>query len=414
MGWELLSQGHVDTKGFGITTGTCVAACVLASALHLNEEENPQAVEVMTPQGLVLKVEVEPYAGSELPQAPQGASWYRVQKDSGDDPDVTDKTWIYALVCEAGALSAWVSDKPVAYVAQKRPPLEQRLVGGPGVGRVTLDGLKVSKGEPAINPGPREMVVTALELAGVDRPVDVIVSIPEGVRLASRTFNPRLGVEGGISVLGTTGFVRPMSQDALVESLLAEVPVRLNLSSSVMLTFGASGEVAASRLFGISKRFGIQMSNFVGPVFDETVRLGAQHVLIAGHPGKLVKLAASIMNTHSAQADGRAEILACHAALQGASRELVRKIYEATTTEVALELIESSGISGLWEGLAQRIQDVMEARALRLHDKTPQVGVAFLRRSGSLLGASENLEDVVGSFPASDGACAGQGKGEMA
>lgn len=397
MAWKILSHMSSSTEGFGITTGTCSAACVYASALYWLHHEVVDKVHLVLPEGAELEVEVEPYKGADVEAAPEGSCWFRVQKDAGADVDVTDKSWVYGLVC-GPELGVAFSEYPTAHLTYPEEDVEFTLVGGKGVGEITLEGLKAPVGEPAINPGPRAMITSALQEAGVTDPVSVVIAIPAGVELARKTFNPRLGIVNGISVLGTTGFVRPMSKQALVDALLAEVDVRRAFSSSLLLTFGASGEKAATKLLNISQQNSMQMSNFVGEVFDCAIQKGFTTLIIAGHPGKLVKLALGIMNTHSSEADGRAEAVITHAVLLGASRQVVQELYDAPTTEAMISILEAHGLSDVWNSLANKIVDVMRARAAKAGADNVRIATLFLTRNQRALGASDNLEEVVSAF----------------
>ena len=328
----------------GYTTGTCAAAATRAAAELLLCRVAPPAVEIQTPAGISVVVDVEEYE--------RGADWARcaVQKDAGDDPDVTDGVVVYATV----SLSA---DDGIA------------VDGGVGVGRVTRAGLDQPVGAAAINSVPRRMIREAAQEAakahGYDGGLSVRIDIPAGVELAARTFNPRLGIEGGISVLGTSGIVRPMSEDALVASIKLELGVlRASGADRVLVVPGNYGRDFARRELGLDVEQAVACSNYIGATIDEAARLGFSRMLVVGHLGKLVKVAAGIMNTHSRVADGRAEVMAAHAALAGASREVVAAIMEAPTTDAMLNVLAEAGLlDQTMDSMLARMACVLAQRA---------------------------------------------------
>jgi cobalt-precorrin-5B (C1)-methyltransferase len=308
----------------GYTTGTCAAAATLGAATLLLSGEALPAARVATPSGLDVPVELERY------DAGPGWAECAVRKDAGDDPDVTDGAYVYARVSRTAAPGVAVD-------------------GGAGVGRVTRAGLDQPVGAAAINRVPRRMIEgqarAAMRAAGYEGGLSVVVSVPEGVRLAERTFNPRLGIVGGISVLGTSGIVRPMSEEALVASI--ELELRVQRAAGVrhlLVAPGNYGRDFAADGLGLDAAACVQCSNYVGQTIDAAAQAGFASMLVVGSLGKLVKVAAGIMNTHSRVADGRRETLAAHAALQGASRGLVGEIMRSVTTDEALPLLEREGI----------------------------------------------------------------------
>ena len=345
----------------GYTTGSCAAAAALASARWQADGTVLAHAAIELPGGTRLI----------LPVSHLGESLFGVIKDAGDDPDVTDGM----LVC-----------------AQVAPCDGEEIVfaGGPGVGVVTLPGLKVPVGEPAINPVPRRMIEQAIRpvLSGGLR---VTVSIPGGEEVARRTFNPRLGIEGGLSVLGTTGIVRPMSEEALKESLLAELRVRAASGRSALaFSFGESGERAMQNTFCLPAEACVQTSNFVGYLLACAAAEGVVAVLVCGHPGKLAKVAAGTMNTHNGAGDGRIEAICVQAAMMGAPAAFIRELYGSNTTEVAIALIRREGLEGLWPRLAE----TAASRCAAAVHKRIRVEAAFLDGTGTLLGCSAGAEEL--------------------
>lgn len=350
----------------GYTTGTCAAAAARAATDLLLSHAAPPAVTIETPAGISVAVDVE--------EAERGADWARcaVRKDAGDDPDVTDGIMVHA--------TARLSDETGVVVD-----------GGQGVGRVTKPGLDQPVGAAAINTVPRQMITAAVQDAarahGYDGGLRVRIDIPEGVELAARTFNPKLGIVGGISVLGTSGIVRPMSEDALVASIKLELSVlRATGAEHVLVVPGNYGRDFARDHLGLDVSQAVTCSNYVGATIDEAARLGFSHMLLVGHAGKLVKLAAGVMNTHSRVADCRAEVMAAHAALVGASREVVADIMEAPTTDAMLDLLDYAGLlAPAMESVVKRIERVLAHRA----GESLRVDVVVFSNARGVLGATK-------------------------
>lgn len=323
---------NVGTKRMrcGYTTGTCAAATSRAAAELLLSGTIVPAVTVSTPAGIDVVVEIEEHES--------GANWAQcaVQKDSGDDPDVTNGAFVYARVeyCDESGI---------------------HIDGGVGVGRVTREGLDQPVGAAAINSTPRRMIREQVEsvlesndaLNGADaQGLLVTISIPAGVELAARTFNPRLGIEGGISVLGTGGIVRPMSEDALIASI--ELEMRMLYERGVrdlLVVPGNYGRDFACGQLQLAMDEAVSCSNYFGATLDAACVLGFERLLIVGHIGKMAKVAGGIMNTHSRVADCRVEVLAAHAALMGAKQDTVREIMEAATTDAALDSLKACGLA---------------------------------------------------------------------
>lgn len=308
----------------GYTTGSCAAAAAKAAAHMLFSGETVPQISLMTPAGILLYLDVE--------QIQKGTGWVScaVRKDSGDDPDVTNGILVYAKV---------------EYIRQSGEMLEISLTGGRGVGRVTCKGLKQNIGEPAINPVPRKMILDAVESqakeAGVSGHIQVEISIPEGETLAAKTFNPRLGIQGGISVLGTSGIVEPMSEKALTETIYLEMKVlRENGRDWCYVIPGNYGSTFLKETLGYDGKLAVKCSNYIGETIDDAVELGMKGILLIGHVGKLIKLAAGVMNTHSRMADCRMEVLAAHSAMAGADCGTIQRLMKCVTTTEALDILE--------------------------------------------------------------------------
>ena len=341
----------------GFTTGSCAAAAALASALRQRDSRTPRNVKISTPAGRELTLEIV-----ELPYPVCG-----VIKDAGDDPDATNGMLVTASV-EIGE-----DDGPVTFRA------------GDGVGTVTRPGLKVPPGEPAINPVPRTMIETALRTAIGSRSAVVTVSIPGGEEKARHTFNPRLGIEGGLSVLGTTGIVRPYNIDSVYESFTLELNTFAAAGLKIVgLTFGNTGETAMRKAWNIAGPCIMHTGNYVGYVLDEALRLGFQRVLLCGHPGKLLKVAAGTFDTYNRTGDGRREALCTQAALAGCPRETIRRLYDSSTTEVAMQVMREEQLDFLWPVLAE--VTAQRVRTRMFGDLAAEA--AFIDNQGAVLGCS--------------------------
>lgn len=344
-----------DNLRLGITTGTCAASAAKASAIHLITGNHPETVTVRNLQGLEFHV----------PTFREG-EYSGTVKFAGDDAsDVTDGVKVLARVEISGG------ESEIEYVA------------GEGVGAVTLPGLKIPPGEAAINPVPREMIRIAVREVIPEKSLRVTVSVPGGEELARRTFNPRLGIIGGISILGTTGVVKPMNERALLDSLTLEMSMIHSLGfREIYITFAGTGEKFTRRIFGVTGRNVIQCANYPGHVLDEAARLGFTHAVICGHPGKLLKVAAGSFITHSKVADGRLESLCTHLALMGAGHDIISRIYHSNTTNEAAEIVRAEGFSCVWDNIARVISRKCEARV----NMSVKVSAFFVDGEGGILG----------------------------
>lgn len=348
----------------GFTTGTCAAAAAKASAKYLLGEI-VHMCEIRLPNG----------GYAVLPVEHLGNGTFSVKKDAGDDPDVTHGLCICAEVALTNA-----------------PDGRVEFIAGEGVGHVTLPGLKIPPGEPAINPVPRSMIRDAVQSVLGDAGVRVTISIPGGDVVARKTFNPRLGIVGGLSILGTTGIVKPMSEDAIKDSLTAELGVKAASGRKALVyAFGETGEQQLRQACGLPADACIQVSNYVGFMIEQAVNAGIEKILVGGHAGKMIKLAAGIMQTHSRTADGRMETLCAYAALAGAPLELLRAVMACKTTEAAMRILTDNGLHGVWENLAQAAAGkcTLYARG------TIQVQAVMLDQQGRILGQSRGVSTLI-------------------
>lgn len=284
---------------FGYTTGTCAAAASKAAAQMLLSGEEIREIPFLTPKGILLNLEI-----GHIEKGEDHVSC-AVRKDAGDDPDMTDGLEIFSLVRKTG---------------------EAKIVldGGPGVGRVTKKGLEQPVGNAAINKIPRSMILKAVEDVcseyDYEGGLEIIISVPGGEEAAKKTFNPRLGIQGGISILGTSGIVEPMSESALIKTIEVEMRQRVeNGSRFLLVTPGNYGSAYLKEHMDLPLEEAMKCSNYVGETIDMAVSMGVEGILFVSHIGKFVKVAAGIMNTHSRCADARAEVLASNAMRAGIS-----------------------------------------------------------------------------------------------
>ena len=328
------------TMRCGYTTGSCAAAAAGAAVEMLLTGMPVTSVELDTPKGLRLTLEIV--------DATLGDGFARcaVQKDSGDDPDITNGMLVYAT---ARRIDAGIE-----------------IDGGEGVGRVTKAGLDQPVGAAAINSVPRQMireqVIRACERLGYGGGVSIVISIPGGEELAKKTFNPRIGIVGGLSVIGTSGIVEPMSNAALVDTIRVELSVlSAGGAKGVLLCPGNYGETFARETLKLDMTRQVSTSNFIGDAVEAAVAAGFERVLLVGHIGKLVKLGIGLRNTHSANGDGRMETLIACALACGAETATLRKLLGCVSTDAALEALDEAGlVEPVMAALGQRIQATLE------------------------------------------------------
>lgn len=371
---QFVYKNHKKLR-YGYTTGSCAAAASKAAAAMLLSGKEISYVELHTPKGIDLRLEVLDISRED------NAVSCAIQKDGGDDPDVTNGILIYAKV-------------------SREPADEAQIIidGGIGVGRVTKPGLEQPVGAAAINKVPRQMIRENLEAVceqyHYHGKLSVVISIPSGVELAAKTFNPRLGIVGGISVLGTSGIVEPMSEQALIDTIRVEM--RQKLANGMEYLLVVPGNYGINFLdqygHGLQLEDAVKCSNFVGEALDAAVEFGAKGVLLVGHIGKFVKLAGGIMNTHSHNADARMELLTVHAALLGAPVELLQKMMECVTTDDALKYLKEAD---LMEPVMERIMEKMEFYVNQRAQHQLELGVITFSNVFGILGQTKNVPDLV-------------------
>ncbi len=347
----------MSTQRTGFTTGTCAAAAAKAASLILTGCKAPERVDVGLPDGTRVNLAIVEASGDKT------SAEAAVKKDAGDDPDVTDGSLIVASV-------TWGRGKDITFWA------------GEGVGTVTKPGLALPPGEPAINPVPRSMIISAVREV-TERGVCVTISIPGGRKLAEKTFNPRLGVLGGLSILGTSGIVRPFSGTALRDSLRCalSVAVACGVRNPVFVP-GRIGERAAEKLFRFSSEQLVEVSNEWGFMLDEAAEKDFECLLVLGHPGKLAKLPAGHWDTHSSRSPSAVP----HVAALG--HRVLRKVVPHTATvEGLFNDLPADERDRLAHALALDIQNAVSSR---VKDRFP-IAVVLVNLSGALLGAEGDV-----------------------
>ena len=368
----------------GYTTGTCACAAAKAAAYMLLSGRKVKEIKVITPMGVSLTL---PVIDIDIKEDKVICA---IKKDSGDDPDVTNGIKIYAQV-------TYVKEDIMRTINTDGVIVD----GGIGVGRVTKKGLKCAVGEAAINPVPlkmiKEAVAEAAESYSYEGSLKVIISAPKGVDIAKKTFNPNLGITGGISILGTTGIVEPMSEQALIDTIRTEIKMHIAEGEKVLLIApGNYGQDFLLNTLGIELKRSIKCSNYIGDTIDMVCDAGAEAMLLVGHIGKLVKLGAGIMNTHSKAADGRMEVLAACAIRAGAEADTARKILDCVTTEAALDILKKSDmLENTMKQLMIRIEDVLQRRS----GGKIRIGAIVFSNEYGILGktktADKLLEDIM-------------------
>ncbi len=364
-GFFTREAGYVSKNGKllrkGITTGTCAAAAAYGAVKLLLMGEELKSVALTTPSGELVEVDIKS-CGDTGPDNGEEAGFY-VVKDSGDDPDVTNGAKVCVTV---GKID--ITYKPDNIFTDETYP-GIFLAGGAGVGVVTKEGLEQPVGYPAINKVPRRMIFEAADSvrneAGYEGGLLLTVSVEGGEELADKTFNPQLGIEGGISILGTSGILEPMSDKAIVDTIEVQIRQQVALGSrSLHVTPGLYGQNYVKNELGLSLDGAVKCSNFIGETIDIAASYDFEEILLVGNLGKLVKLAAGIMNTHSRVADGRIEIMCTHLALCGGTTDMVKELYDCINTDSALDKLKEWGFyDEVISGLIKAIGDHVSRRA---------------------------------------------------
>lgn len=356
----------------GYTTGTCAALAAQGAVRLLLTGKPPRGLTLLTPKGW--EVSVRPIECRMHGQV----AICSVRKDAGDDADVTDGLPVTATVSK--------TDMPGVAIN-----------GGDGVGRVTKPGLDQPVGEAAINRVPRQMIRQQVEEvcreSGYTGGISVIISIEGGAEAARRTFNPQLGVEGGLSILGTSGIVEPMSEQAIVDTIALEIRQHAAESNRLILTPGNYGtdflHAQGWDTFGVPV---VKCSNFLGEALDCAAVEGIEQLLLVGHIGKLVKLAGGIMNTHSRYADCRTELFCAHAAIYGADTATCQALMNAATTDACLEILDQAHLRDrVLTSLLEAVQRHLEHRI----GPGCRIGAVLFSNQFGLLGMTRPAKEIL-------------------
>ena len=366
----------------GYTTGACLAAGAKAGAMLMQGEDPGDRVDIVALDGTPLQI---PIASVEL--LAHGVK-VEIIKDAGDDPDITNGTSVFITF-------SFLTQEQMQPVYGQSIPYKQILFeAGQGIGHATKPGLSLAVGEPAINPGPRQLVYNSIKDIIGDKACLVRVDIPAGTELATKTLNPVLGIEGGISVIGTTGVLRPMSEEAFKNSLVPQIEVAKAAGFTTQIFVpGKIGERIATS-WGLPTEAMVQTSNFIGFMLEAGADHGLERILLFGHIGKLAKVAAGVFHTHNRVGDARLEVLAAYSAAQGMPAEGVQRILQAVTTEEALPVIEEYGLQSVYQVIAARAS----YRAERLLFNRLQVGTVLVTLQGKLLGMDEKAKEIGRDF----------------
>ena len=337
-----IKNGH--TQRYGFTTGTTATAAAMGAAyMYLNDKRD--IVDVELPAGITLTIPLE------FVKKEKNLFTCGVKKNAGDDPDVTD-----------GIL---ISTK-LEFI-KKENGLEFNFFAGEGVGVFTKDGLALPKGEAAINPVPRQMMIENLSVIlkehGFSGIVNITVTVENGVDIAKKTFNERLGIIGGISILGTSGLVLPMSKTALLQTIEADIKFRLK-NSKERRVYLAPGNIGARFLennFNINSTTVAIISNFIGESIDYAISNDAREIVLCGDLGKLIKLSGGIMNTHSNDSDSRLELLVaaviklCIKEKKELPIQIISNLFEQKTTTGAVNIIKENNFENCFDILADQM-----------------------------------------------------------
>jgi len=353
---------------YGNTTGAYAAAAAKAALITLLS--NPvDRVGIPSPLGIRFEILIK-----ECKKLSDNTAIAYAIKNAGEDIDVTDKMEISATV-------KLTDDGKI------------RIIGGEGVGTVTKLGLPVPVGEAAINPTPRRMIEDAIrEVLPSGNGVEVTISAPEGKKVAEKTQNSKLGIVGGVSILGTTGVVRPLSMTAYRRSLVPQIDVALAQKyERIFLVPGNIGEKLAKQIFKVPEDGIVQTGDFMGYMLKKTVEKGAKEITIFGHPGKLVKLAAGIFNTHHKMGDARMEVIAAYAGAAGADTELIQKILQSNTTEETIKFLEQAK---LLQPTFDKIAEQACLRSLERVKNKAKINVIIVSMDGTILGTDRNARSM--------------------
>lgn len=335
-----------DDNYMGVTTGTVATACSLAALDAILDTPDIACVKVETPKK-TLDIIID-----ECKLISPFKAYAVAHKNPYNDPDVTVDL---AIISDVEIFDSSGDESEII------------IVGGQGVGKITKPGLQIPVGDYAINPVPRSMIIKNLEdKIPEGKSVRVTISVPEGEEIAKKTMNPKLGIVGGISILGTTGIARSMSSDAYKNSIVKQIDVAIASEiDDLVFVPGNIGEKLALKKLNVTKEQIVQTGNYVGFMFEEAEKRGITKFTFFGHIGKLIKVAGGIFNTKHAVADGRREIMVTHAALCGVDKENLQKLFDSKTTDDMMSILEELDVS---VEVSNSIADAIHDRCLQRFD----------------------------------------------
>ncbi|HGM3889323.1 TPA: cobalt-precorrin-5B (C(1))-methyltransferase CbiD [Clostridioides difficile] len=402
---------YIDGKKYrrGYTTGSCATGASKAAVYMLITKNRINTINIDTPKGIPLLLKVDNINISDT------FVECSIKKDGGDDIDATHTMDIYAraeIVAKNDKNKGYLTLKDIDSLSTNSECKSElykfiRVYGGTGIGVVTKKGLSVDVGKPAINPTPLKMINHEIRkligdnfesILGNDKVLKITIFAPQGETVAKKTFNPRLGIVGGISIIGTTGIVEPMSDDGWKKSLSIELQMKKEQGlDKIILVPGNHGEQFIREKLNLDIKYVVRVSNFIGYMIKEAQRIGYKKILMAGHIGKFIKVSAGIFNTHSKVADARSEILVANLALMGARYEFLNKINQCVTTEEAVELINNSEYREVYNILSNKCRERVK-QYLNEDSDNIDVEVIIFSMDKSLLGKSDNTDDLVEVF----------------
>ena len=350
----------------GFTTGTTAAAAAKASVCTLISGKAPRSVDVMLPIGEEYRLNID-----ETIFSGDSVTCY-VKVDGGDDRNVLDGCRVYATA---------------------RRTKEFAITAGEGIGTVTKRGLQVEAGKPAINPVPMKMIEKAIKEESGGQCVSVEISVENGAELAKRTLNEKLGIVGGISIIGTTGIVEPMSSQGYIDSMMTEIDMMLMESKNVVAVSGNYGYDYAKNILKMDEKKIVKLSNFIGDALFYLKNKDVGNILMVGHLGKFVKLAGGNFNTHSYVSDAKMEIIASGVIKVYKDIDAALKILECNTTDEACELLESRNMLGVFDYLCEKSLKKI-AEVIKLGDIP--VAIAYFNTEKKIVGKSRNFDEMAG------------------
>lgn len=367
---QFIIKGNKKLR-YGYTTGTCATAASKACALMLLSKDLVEKVTISTPKGFVLDLDCKDIWVN------KDKISCAIEKDSGDDPDVTNGIWIYTEV-------SLINENKIL------------ITGGEGVGIITKKGLENDVGQFAINSGPKKMITAHLlsvkKQFGYEGGFKVVIYVPKGKEIAKKTYNSKLGIIDGISILGTTGIVEPMSEKAILETIKLEMNVIRKKNVKILLLYpGNYGKEFAEEFLGFKYVHAVKISNFIKDVFIHATKLNFEQILLVGHIGKLSKVSLGISNTHSKYGDGRMESILSIAILHGIDCKKAELITNAVTTDEMIDLLKENN---LYESVCFSMANKIQTKLKEWTENKVDIGVVLFNKKIGLLGQNINCKVI--------------------